>query len=43
MEVIAKERNEIDKLISELQTLDDKCEDAIDSLRIARVALSELV
>ena len=40
---IAKERDKLDELISELTSLRDCCERAWDDLQMARDALSELV
>ncbi len=42
-EAVGKERDKLDELISELQSLRDDCEEAFDALQTARDALSRLL
>lgn len=43
MAAVAKERNNLDDFINELDYLKENCREAYDSLQDARDALSELV
>ena len=43
MDAVAKERDRIDELMSEMRSLRDDCDEAWDSLMDARDALSRLV
>ena len=42
-EAVGNERDKLDELISELQSLRDDCEEAFDALQTARDALSRLL
>jgi septal ring factor EnvC (AmiA/AmiB activator) len=42
-EAVGKERDKLDDLISDLQSLKEDCEEAHDALQAARDALSRLV
>jgi 5-enolpyruvylshikimate-3-phosphate synthase len=43
MDAVAKERDRIDEMIVDLSDLKEDCENAYDSLMVARDALSEMV
>jgi hypothetical protein len=43
MQGVAKERDKLDELISELNQLKESCDKAYDDMQSARDALSELV
>jgi chromosome segregation ATPase len=43
MAAVAKERDKLDDLVSELESLREDCREAYDSLQDARDALSRLV
>lgn len=42
-DAVGKERDKLDELISDLQSLKDDCDEAFDALQTARDALSRLV